>query len=139
MQEYFQHVASEIDTNSEDGTVKEVFGPILDRVKEKFQKEFSLGHGILYDYLDILLFFSRTSCLAQVWLMFIEFCPKNIVFLKKLVLSSVFWQIISMQSQNCKYNYLDFDDIFITDIMYSFCLFFYTSFLMKFSLSIFRL
>ena len=66
MQEFFEHVALEIDANCEDGTVQYVFEPVLDRVKEKFQKEFSLGRGILYNYLDILFFFSRTSCLAQV-------------------------------------------------------------------------
>ena len=66
MQDYFECVALEIDANSEDGTLQDVFGPVLDRIKEKFQKEFSLGRGILYDYLDVLFFFTRTSCLAQV-------------------------------------------------------------------------
>ena len=66
MLDFFDHVSLEIDSHSDEGTVDEVFRPILDRVKEKFVKECSLGRGILYDFLELILFFTRNTSLAQV-------------------------------------------------------------------------
>ena len=65
MLEFFELTAQEIDKDKDEGTVAEVFKPVLDSVKEKVQK-FSLGHGVVYTYLELLHFFTRKECLAKV-------------------------------------------------------------------------
>ena len=62
----FERVAEDIAANQDEGSVMEVFGPVLGAVKEKAQKDFTLGHSIIFSYLDLMLFFIRKQCLAEV-------------------------------------------------------------------------
>ena len=66
MLEFFDKLVEEIDANKEEGTVGFIFKPVLDKIKEKIRKDFSLGKGIIFQYTDALCFFTRSVCLAEV-------------------------------------------------------------------------
>ena len=65
MKEFFVKVAMEIEKNQDDGSLPQVFKPILDLVTSKC-KDFSIMHTEVNRYVDLLMFFTQTESLAKV-------------------------------------------------------------------------
>ena len=62
---YFELVANEINNNKDDGDIHKVLRPVLDSIHQQL-KNLSLSRSDLLPFADIVLFFTRTSCLAEV-------------------------------------------------------------------------
>ena len=65
VKEFFVKVSSEIDKNKDDGTLSEVFRPVLDLIAAEC-RNFSIMHTEVNRYINLLLFFTQTESLAQV-------------------------------------------------------------------------
>ena len=65
LKEFFVKVAMEIEKNQDDGSLSQVFKPILDLVSSKCQ-DFSIMHTEVNRYVDLLMFFTQTESLAKV-------------------------------------------------------------------------
>ncbi|XP_053392702.1 ubiquitin conjugation factor E4 A-like [Mercenaria mercenaria] len=68
VKEFFTRTAAEIHTHSEDGTLLQVFTPVLDVIKSKFQNELTLMHPAVSRYIDLLMFFSNSVPLAETFM-----------------------------------------------------------------------
>ena len=66
MEEFFKKVSVEIENSQEDGSLLTVFTPMLDVIKERFRKDFTLNHPEVNSWLNIVLFFTKAESLAQV-------------------------------------------------------------------------
>ena len=66
MIEFFELVAMEIDENKDEGSLLECFRSVLDVIKGKFTQDFSLDTPLMFSYIDVVIFFTRKACLAQV-------------------------------------------------------------------------
>jgi hypothetical protein len=62
---YFELVANEINSNKDDGDIHIVLKPALDNIRQQL-KDLSLSRSDLLSLADLVIFFTRTSCLAEV-------------------------------------------------------------------------
>ena len=65
LKEFFTKVSVEIDKNKDDGTLSQVFKPVLDLIAASC-KDFSIMHTEVNRYIDLLMFFTQTEPLAKV-------------------------------------------------------------------------
>ncbi|XP_071105758.1 ubiquitin conjugation factor E4 A-like [Haliotis cracherodii] len=65
---FFLHLCREININKEEGSLLEVFKPVLEVVKEKFTKELSLTHANTLYYVAFLEFFSKSAPLGEAFM-----------------------------------------------------------------------
>lgn len=75
VKEFFTRVAAEIDSHSEDGSLLQVFTPVLDTVKSKFQNDLTLMHPEVNRYIELLMFFTQSVPLAETFMDYTT--PKN--------------------------------------------------------------
>ncbi|XP_053392708.1 ubiquitin conjugation factor E4 A-like isoform X2 [Mercenaria mercenaria] len=68
VKEFFTRTAAEIHTHSEDGTLLQVFTPVLDVIKSRFQNELTLMHPGVSRYIDLLMFFTNSIPLAETFM-----------------------------------------------------------------------
>ncbi|KAL4240196.1 Ubiquitin conjugation factor E4 A [Mactra antiquata] len=68
VQDFFIQVSNEIHANSEDGSLLQVFTPVLDVIKGKYQRDFKLIHPELSRYTVLLMFFTSTPQLGEVFM-----------------------------------------------------------------------
>jgi hypothetical protein len=66
VKEFFTQTASEIHSHAEDGNFLQVFTPVLDVIKSKFQNQLTLMHPEVNRYIDLLMFFTNSAPLAEV-------------------------------------------------------------------------
>lgn len=64
--EFFVKTTAEIAAHEDEGTVFQVFAPVLDVIKNKFLSDFSLMHPEVSRYITLALFFTRSVPLAEV-------------------------------------------------------------------------
>lgn len=62
---YFELVANEINCNKDDGDIRDVLRPALDNIRQRL-KDLSLSRSDLMPLADLVIFFTRTCCLAEV-------------------------------------------------------------------------
>ncbi|CAH1794964.1 unnamed protein product [Owenia fusiformis] len=74
--EYFERVSMAIDNESEEGSVFDCFWPVFDELRNKFLKDFTLSHSLLFRYIDVVTFFSRKAWLAEAFMKHI--IPSNL-------------------------------------------------------------
>ncbi|XP_052772600.1 ubiquitin conjugation factor E4 A-like isoform X2 [Mya arenaria] len=67
-QEFFLRTSDEIHKNNEDGSLSEVFTPVLDALKAKFITEFTLMHPDVTRYLGLISFFTQSAPLAEMFM-----------------------------------------------------------------------
>ena len=63
--EYFEFVATEIASNSDDGSVVDAFRPALDHISDQLTRV-TLSHSQLLSFADVVVFFTRNVHLAEV-------------------------------------------------------------------------
>ena len=64
--EFFTKVADEIHKNQEDGSLQQVFAPVLDTVLAKFTVDYDLMHPEVSRYIELVMFFTQSVPLAEV-------------------------------------------------------------------------
>ncbi|XP_013398421.1 ubiquitin conjugation factor E4 A [Lingula anatina] len=68
MMEFLELVASEIDSHQEDGSLAQILRPVLDQVTTTFHKELGLNNPRTFDFVEFVLFMTRTECLGKVFM-----------------------------------------------------------------------
>ncbi|XP_061168185.1 ubiquitin conjugation factor E4 A-like [Saccostrea echinata] len=65
---FFDELVQQIEDNAEDGSVPQVFEPMLEHTKHRLFKDFSLLSPGVIKAIDFLIFFTRKPSLAQVFI-----------------------------------------------------------------------
>ena len=74
IKEFFIQTAAEIASDMEEGSLTQVFTPVLDVIKNKFLSEFTLMHPEVNRYINLATFFTQSVALAEVELFTYIFC-----------------------------------------------------------------
>ena len=71
MVEFFDKVVEEIDMNKEDGSLSDIFKPVLESLKNNLMKDTSLINPDVIRNIDFMMFFTRNPEMAKVDILYI--------------------------------------------------------------------
>ena len=65
-EEYFERVFREVACNEDEGSVSSVVRPVLEQLYEKINQEAKLEQSSIHNYINVLMFFTKTPELGLV-------------------------------------------------------------------------
>ena len=66
LEDFLLKTAAEIHASCEDGSLEEVFTPVLDVIRQRFMSDFTLMHPEVNKFIKFTMFFTKSAPLAEV-------------------------------------------------------------------------
>ncbi|KAH3871035.1 ubiquitin conjugation factor E4 A-like [Dreissena polymorpha] len=68
LEDFLLKTAAEIHASSEDGSLEQVFTPVLDVIRQRFMSDFTLMHPEVNKFIKFTMFFTKSAPLAEMFL-----------------------------------------------------------------------